>query len=145
LLLVSHDRAFLDNVVTSVFVLEGNGEVQEFIGGYTDWMAYSEAVKKTEAAKKPVAEKSTKPTTFVAPATPKKKLSFKEQQELEKLPALIDQLETRQTELTQQISNANFYKQDQAVIAKTLDELKQTEEKLEQTFKRWDELEAQKS
>lgn len=143
LLLVSHDRAFLDNVVTSVFVLEGNGEVQEFIGGYTDWMAYSEAVKKTEAAKKPVAEKSTKPTTFVAPATPKKKLSFKEQQELEKLPALIDQLETRQTELTQQISNANFYKQDQALIAKTLDELKQTEEKLEQTFKRWDELEGQ--
>ncbi|MDO9161160.1 MAG: ATP-binding cassette domain-containing protein [Methylococcaceae bacterium] len=145
LLLVSHDRAFLDNVVTSVFVLEGNGEVQEFIGGYTDWMAYSEAVKKTEAAKKPVVEKSVKPTTFVAPATPKKKLSFKEQQELEKLPALIDQLETKQAELTQQIGNANFYKQDQAVIAKTLDELKQTEEKLEQTFKRWDELEAQKS
>lgn len=143
LLLVSHDRAFLDNVVTSVFVLEGNGEVQEFIGGYTDWMAYSEAAKKTEAAKKPVVEKSTKPTTFVAPATPKKKLSFKEQQELEKLPALIDQLETRQAELTQQISNANFYKQDQAVIAKTLDEVKQTEEKLEQTFKRWDELEGQ--
>jgi len=145
LLLVSHDRAFLDNVVTSVFVLEGNGEVQEFIGGYTDWMAYCEAVKKTETAKKPVAEKSTKSSTFVAPATPKKKLSFKEQQELEKLPALIDQLETRQAELTQQISNANFYKQDQALIAKTLDELKQTEEKLEQTFKRWDELEAQKS
>ncbi|MDD2800820.1 MAG: ATP-binding cassette domain-containing protein, partial [Methylococcales bacterium] len=134
LLLVSHDRAFLDNVVTSVFVLEGNGEVQEFIGGYTDWIAYCESVKKTEAAKKPIAEKPTKSTTFVAPATPKKKLSFKEQQELDKLPALIDQLETRQAELTQQISNANFYKQDQAVIAKTLDELKQTEEKLEQTF-----------
>ncbi len=145
LLLVSHDRAFLDNVVTSVFVLEGNGEVQEFIGGYTDWIAYTEMVKKTEVAKKPVVEKSTKSTTFVAPpATAKKKLSFKEQQELDKLPALIDQLETRQAELTQQMGRPEFYKQEAAAVAAVLEDLKQTEENLELAFKRWDLLEAQK-
>ncbi|MEQ1620400.1 MAG: ATP-binding cassette domain-containing protein [Methylococcales bacterium] len=145
LLLVSHDRAFLDNVVTSVFVLEGNGEVQEFIGGYTDWIAYTEMVKKTEVAKKPVVEKSTKSTTFVAPpATAKKKLSFKEQQELDKLPALIDQLETRQAELTQQMGRPEFYKQEAGAVAAVLEDLKQTEENLELAFKRWDLLEAQK-
>jgi ATP-binding cassette subfamily F protein uup len=61
------------------------------------------------------------------------------------LPALIDQLEIRLAELTRQISGSEFYKQDQEVIAKTLDELKQTEEKLELAFKRWDQLEAQRA
>jgi len=144
LLLVSHDRAFLDNVVTSVFVLDGSGEVEEFIGGYTDWLAYSTQLKKAEAAKKPAPvtkqEKTADPATAAKPA--KKKLSYKEQQELNKLPELIDQLENQQAALLKQINASDFYKKNQDVVAKTLDELQKTEEKLEQTFQRWDELEA---
>lgn len=139
LLLVSHDRAFLDNVVTSVFVLDGSGKVEEFIGGYSDWKLQSQAPKQPAAAKKaPETGKQEKP----AVAAKKKKLSFKEQQELEQLPDLIDQLETKQAELNQQISASGFYKKDQDVIAKTLAELEKTEKKLEQIFQRWDELEA---
>jgi ABC transport system ATP-binding/permease protein len=142
LLLVSHDRAFLDNVVTSVYVLNGSGDVDEFVGGYTDWMSHVDqekqnkpaiVVKKTEAV-----SKQEKPVTTAK----KKKLSFKEQQELEKLPQLIDELEVKQVALTEQISSPSFYKKDPLVVAKTLDELKAIEVKLEQVFARWNELEA---
>ncbi|MDP2902396.1 MAG: ATP-binding cassette domain-containing protein [Methylovulum sp.] len=143
LLLVSHDRAFLDNVVTSVFVLDGSGVVNEFIGGYSDWLAYTEEAKQAVAAKKPAEpKKQDKP----AVATKKKKLNFKGQQELDKLPALIEELENRQAELTRQISSADFYTQTgtgkQSIVADTLEELKQLEAKLTQTYQRWDELEA---
>jgi ATP-binding cassette subfamily F protein uup len=140
LLLVSHDRAFLDNVVTSVFVLDGSGEVDEFVGGYSDWLNYAKLAKQAEKAK---VTKQEKPAAQAPVRTgAKKKLSFKEQQELDKLPGLIDELETRQAELNQQISAPEFYKQDQTAVANTLDELKQIDEKLEQVYKRWDELEA---
>ena len=141
LLLVSHDRAFLDNVVTSVYVLNGSGDVDEFVGGYTDWMSHVNqekqnkpaiVVKKTEAV-----SKQEKPATTAK----KKKLSFKEQQELDKLPQLIDELEAKQVALTEQISSPSFYKKDPLVVAKTLDELKAIEVKLEQVFARWNELE----
>ncbi len=139
LLLVSHDRAFLDNVVTSVFVLDGSGKVEEFIGGYSDWMNHSKAQKPPEVSKKvPEPSKQEKP----AEAAKKKKLSFKDQQELEKLPDLIEELETKQVELNRQISASGFYKKDQDVIARTLAELEKTEQKLEQVYQRWDELEA---
>ncbi|MDO9105604.1 MAG: ATP-binding cassette domain-containing protein [Methylovulum sp.] len=143
LLLVSHDRAFLDNVVTSVFVLDGSGEVNEFIGGYSDWLAYSEEAKQAIAVKKPTEPKKQGASPV---ATKKKKLSFKEQQELDKLPALIEELENRQAALTLQISSADFYTQTgnakQNIVANTLEELKQLEAKLAQTYQRWDELEA---
>jgi len=140
LLLVSHDRAFLDNVVTSVFVLDGSGEVDEFVGGYSDWMNHVKQAKQAETVKavkpeKPAAQPPARTAT-------KKKLSFKEQQELDKLPELISELETRQAELNRQISAPEFYKKDQTAVAKTLDELKQIDAKLEQVYKRWDELEA---
>jgi ATP-binding cassette subfamily F protein uup len=140
LLLVSHDRAFLDNVATSVFALDGTGEVEEFIGGYTDWLAYHKqaqaVIKKAEAAKKEKTVASTAPAK-------KKKLSFKEQQELKQLPALIEELENQQAALTQQIGLPTFYKQDPQTVNKTLDKLKALEATLEQTYARWDELEAQ--
>ncbi|MGZ8137135.1 MAG: ATP-binding cassette domain-containing protein [Methylococcaceae bacterium] len=140
LLIVSHDRAFLDNVVTSVFVLDGTGEVDEFIGGYSDWLAHSKQSKQLEAGKKPVqAVKQEKPAT----AAKKKKLSFKEQQELDKLPSIIDELEKKQAELNKQVSAADFYKKNQDVVGKTLSELQKIEDQLEQVYRRWDELEAQ--
>jgi len=143
LLLVSHDRAFLDNVVTSVFVLDGSGAVNEFIGGYSDWLAYCKDARQAAAAiKKPAdSQKQQKP-----PAAKKKKLSYKEQQELDKLPAVIEELEARQAALTQQISSPDFYAQtgtdQQGIIAGTLDELKRIETKLAAAYQRWDELEA---
>jgi ATP-binding cassette subfamily F protein uup len=140
LLLVSHDRAFLDNVVTSVFVLDGSGEVDELVGGYTDWINHVKQTKQAEAVKVTKQEKPAAPAP-TRTAT-KKKLSFKEQQELAKLPELIDELETKQAELNRQISEPEFYKQDPITVAKTLDELKQIDEKLEQVYLRWDELEA---
>ena len=141
LLLVSHDRAFLDNVVTSVFVLDGSGDVDEFVGGYTDWMSHVKQAKQDKPAvvvkKTEDMSKQEKPA-----AAKKKKLSFKDQQELNKLPEIIDELEAKQAALTQQISSSAFYKKDPLAIAKTLDELKEIEAKLEQIYARWNELEA---
>jgi ATP-binding cassette subfamily F protein uup len=141
LLLVSHDRAFLDNVVTGVFVLDGTGEVDEFVGGYSDWMNHVKQAKQVETAK---AVKSEKPAAQAPPVRSgtKKKLSFKEQQELDSVPGLIAELEAKQAELNLQVSAPEFYKQDQTVVTKTLDELKQIDVKLEQLYLRWDELEA---
>ncbi len=143
LLLVSHDRAFLDNVVTSVFVLDGTGRVDEFVGGYTDWMNHCQQTKQAEAAKKASSVKQEKPAANTAerPAA-KKKLSYKEQQELDRLPGLIDELEARQAELNQQINDADFYKNDKETIAKALSELEKTTAQLAQVYERWDELEA---
>ena len=138
LLLVSHDRAFLDNVVTSVFVLDGSGEVKEFVGGYSDWLAYENEQKKlAQPVKKP--NETSKPIQVVVGK--KKKLSYKEQQELTQLPDLIDELETQQAKLTETISSPDFYNNKPDVVNKALDELKQIEAKLQQTYQRWNELE----
>ncbi len=148
LLLVSHDRAFLDNVVTNVYVLDGSGQVEEFIGGYSDWLSYKQSIK-NEADKKPQDNK--KKSAVVeenqyAPKNPtRKKLSFKEQQELNSLPELISQLEAQQAELTRKTNDADFYKNDQTLIANTLAELQALDSKLEQTYQRWDELESQQT
>ena len=149
LLLVSHDRAFLDNVVTSVFVLDGSGKVGELVGGYSDWQQHKQVVAKTETAKKTQDNKNKPDSVIENPNTPKnptkRKLSFKEQQELNNLPELIAQLEAQQAELTQKINAADFYKNDQTVIANTLAELEAANLKLEHVFQRWDELESLQS
>ncbi len=146
LLIVSHDRAFLDNVVTSVIVFVGNGEVQEFVGGYSDWLRYDNETKQQLAA----AEKKQKAATVEKKTASaqsgntakKRKLSFKEQKELETLPDLIAELEAAQLAVTEKISNPAFYQQTPASTAKVLAELKAIEEKLEQAFERWNELES---
>ncbi|MCX7068449.1 MAG: ATP-binding cassette domain-containing protein [Methylococcales bacterium] len=142
LLIVSHDRAFLDNVVTSVFVLDGTGDVEEFVGGYSDWLAYSTAQKQAQLKKASDAPKKDKPVATAPASAKKKKLSFKEQQELNNLPVLIDELEAKQAALTEQTAAPSFYKQDKKAVAKTLDELNALETTLEQTYARWNELEA---
>ena len=140
LLLVSHDRAFLDNVVTSVFVLNGSGDVDEFVGGYTDWMSYVNQIEQTKSTI--VAKKNQEAPKQDNPAVKKKRLSYKDQQELNDLPQLIDDLEVKQAALTLQISSSAFYKKEPLAIAKTLDELKSIETKLEQVYARWNDLEA---
>jgi len=140
LLLVSHDREFLDNVVTSVLVFEGEGRVDEYIGGYADWFALSERNKKQQAEVAKVADaaaKKDKPKT-----APAKKLSFKEQRELEQLPERIEQLESRQAELTATIGGGEFYKQSQEAVAASLAELQEVETELAAAYSRWDDLDA---
>jgi ATP-binding cassette subfamily F protein uup len=139
LLLVSHDRAFLDNVVTGVFVLDGSGKIEEFVGGYSDWQQQRQEIEtKPQAAKKAPEKAKAEPASQPAK---KKKLSYKEQQELNQLPELIEQLETRQTELNGLINSSEFYKNDSTAITRTLEELNRTVAKLEQAYQRWDELE----
>ncbi len=140
LLLVSHDRTFLDNVVTSVFVFEGDGVVNEYIGGYADWYRIAEQRKQQQVERErteTVKKEKPKPKT----AQPKK-LGFKQQKELEQLPELIDQLETRQGELNELINQADFYKQAQDEINDRLAELERINEDLDKAYQRWEELDA---
>ena len=136
LLLVSHDRAFLDNVITSTMVFEGEGRANEYVGAYSDWLQHEKAV---------APDQSDEPKTPAARAQPpraKKKLSYNEQQELARLPAAIEALEARQAELNERTASPDFYQSDKETITRTLDELKAIEQQLEQHYARWDELEA---
>jgi len=140
LLIVSHDRAFLDNVVTSVIVFEGQGVVNEYVGGYSDWLKYNK--EQAKLAKKPNKKKATPVASSSAAAPKKKKLSFKEQKELEELPVQIDKMEAKQGAVNDKISDPKFYQQEQDAINIVLGELAQIEKDLAQAYKRWDELEA---
>jgi ATP-binding cassette subfamily F protein uup len=142
LLLVSHDRAFLDNVVTNVFALDGTGDVEEFFGGYSDWLEYHNSLKVDVAAVKKAAPKVEKLAPVSNSVLPKKKkLSFKEQQEFDKLPQLIEALEAKQVEVTVKVNEPNFYKQEQAAINLVLAELKNLDDELVKSYARWEELE----
>lgn len=138
-LLVSHDRAFLDNVVTSTLVFEGEGRVEEYVGGYSDWLRHR---AKLAAAAKPVAvAKSSKPVA--AGATPKPlKLGFKAARELERAPAQIEALETEQAELVARISQPAFYQSDAAEQARVHERVSELIGELETAYARWAELEA---
>jgi ATP-binding cassette subfamily F protein uup len=136
LLLVSHDRAFLDNVVTSTLVFEGEGKIEEYIGGYHDWLRQR---KVPVSATKPATPKVATPEK-AKPATTKK-LSLKEQKELSELPKLIEKLEAEQAKLQAITLEPPFYQQDQKTIADSLDKLNKLTAELEQTYSRWEELE----
>jgi len=141
LLIVSHDRAFLDNVVTSVIVFEGEGVVNEFVGGYSDWLAYSQALAKEQSKNNKKIAKTTNNQAVEAP-TKKKKISYKEQKELAELPSTIEALESKQTEISGHIAAPEFYQQDQAKVNTVLAELAKIDADLVQAYARWDELEA---
>jgi ATP-binding cassette subfamily F protein uup len=138
LLLVSHDREFLDNVVTSVMVLDGAGTVEEHIGGYTDWLNHNTLNKQNV-----IKAKSPNPAKQEKSGLPakKKKLNYKEQQELNNLPTLIQDLEFEQSALNEKISSPEFYQSSQAAVADALNQLKALENRLEHAYQRWDELE----
>ncbi|QFY44369.1 ATP-binding cassette domain-containing protein [Candidatus Methylospira mobilis] len=143
LILVSHDRAFLDNVVTSSLVFEGNGVVNEYVGGYSDWLEYK---KLSEAAatpdkNKPALAASQQKTAIESPKTAKK-LSYKDQKELEALPAQIELLEQRQEELNALLQSPAFYKLEQRDMNEKLAALGALESQLKQAYERWNELDA---
>ena len=139
LLLVSHDRAFLDNVVTSCLAFEGNGRIREYVGGYSDWLRQRPAPEPAPAVKpKPASNPTPKPPR---PATPGK-LGYNERRELERLPARIEELEQRQQELHTLTADPAFYKQEPAAITRRMEELRGLEVELEAAYGRWEELEA---
>lgn len=144
ILLVSHDRAFLNNVVTSTIVFEGNGVVGEFDGGYDDWLRQ----KNNRIASSPAAERkatsaqsSGSASTTSQPTAKAKKLSYKEQRELDELPGKIDQLETRQAELTAEMADPEFYKKDKNTILTAQKEAEEIGKKLDHCLERWEFLE----
>ncbi|SFW44138.1 ATP-binding cassette domain-containing protein [Luteibacter sp. UNCMF366Tsu5.1] len=137
LLLVSHDRDFIDNVVTSTLVLEGDGNVGEYVGGYSDWLRQKPAA----ALAKPAAAKTVATPVAAAPAAPKKKLSFKEQRELELLPAKLEQLEAEIAKRTEAMNDPKYFQQDAAAITRANEELAKLQAELETAFARWEELE----
>jgi ATP-binding cassette subfamily F protein uup len=149
LLLVSHDREFIDNVVTSSLFFEGDGNVAQFVGGYQDvhqWYANRKANSDAQNTSSEVTKHKSAPTivktTKSATKTTAKKLSYKEQRELEGLPKQLEILEDTLASLQQKVSQADFYSQDAFKTQPILDKLTQTESALEQTFARWEELES---
>lgn len=137
LLLVSHDRAFLDNVVTSTLIFEGNGIIQEYVGGYQDWLHQKKKNFIIDDLKenKKNSEKLKKETN---------KLSYKEKKELDELPSLIEKLEIDQDKLQKIISSTTFYHEKPDAIVKTTNELKQLMIQLQEAYQRWEELEKRK-
>lgn len=140
-LLVSHDREFLNNVVTSTLVFEGEGRVKEYDGGYDDYLRQREANRPAEPApartSAPEAAKPSKPAT-----SKPRKLSYKEQRELEALPQKIEQLETQQAQWTEKMADPGFYQQPGDKIAAASRELEQIEAELAAAYARWEALEA---
>jgi ATP-binding cassette subfamily F protein uup len=145
LLVVSHDRAFLDNVVTSTLVFEGEGQVQEYVGGYEDWLRQRPAPG-APVAPPPVPVERPQPVPAPAPVRPqtRTKLSYKDKLQLEALPAQIEALETEQRELQARLASAEFYKEAPPAIAGALERVKALEAELAATYARWEALEAKR-
>ena len=139
LLVVSHDRAFLDNVVTSTLVFEGNGRVDEFLGGYREWMAQRAAIQSSQSrTEKPVVS-SLQPVNN-ATSSRGKKLSYREQQELEGLPVLIESLEAEQSALQALMASADFYRRDKQEITVNLARAESLKQELDAAYDRWEVL-----
>lgn len=144
-LLVSHDRQFVDNTVTECWIFEGNGEIGAFVGGYHDAQLQRAAYKQTKTAVKAAAP-ATKPAEKNESAKRSAgKLSYNLTRELEQLPQKLEQLETRIGELQAQMSHPDFFSQPHDKTQPVLDALAETEKALETAFQRWEELEALKN
>ncbi len=144
-LMVSHDRAFLDNVVTSTLVFEGNGVVREYVGGYQDWLRQGGSPRLlgvTETKESKTEAPASKPAAPVAEAAPaKKKLSYKVQRELEALPGKIDAVEKNISALQAEIAQPAFYQQTAEHTGETLARLEALQKELDELLERWAELE----
>lgn len=141
LLLVSHDRAFIDNVVTSTLVFE-HGNVNEYVGGYEDWLRQRPDPAASRAAEKPAPVAAAPQTKAEATASPARKLSYAERLELEKLPAELEALEAQISALEARMGEPDFFQQDAAIVTEATRELTALQEQLEQRFARWEALDS---
>ena len=140
-LIVSHDRAFLNNLVTSVLAFEGNGTVNEYVGGYDDWIRQRPSSEDTgKALNAPV--KTAAPEKKTSPPEKTKKLSFKEEKELEGLPGRIEKLEGDIEVLTAAMAEPDFYQQSKTLIAERQGALTQMQTDLNNAYARWEMLES---
>ncbi len=135
LLLVSHDRTFLNNVVTSTLVFEGEGRVGEYVGGYDDWVRQSGSDRPCNPEKPLVTSYKQRPKTEY-----RQTISYKERCELEDLPRVIELLESEQKELYRSMSEPTFYRKDGTEIATAKLRLKTIEQELDEAYRRWDVL-----
>jgi len=165
ILLVSHDRAFLENVVTGIFAMQSDGSVREFVGGYDDWVKQKEESSDGPTTQAAVTGTQTKESSEdeEAPAASdkspveseedetkpspenKKKLSYNDKRELEQLPDRIEALEAEQQQLYSEMSDPSFYEHDDEHVMAQKERLKEIEQELEQAYDRWAELESLKS
>jgi len=141
LLLVSHDRAFLNNVVTSTIVFEGNGQVAEYVGGYDDWLD-----QRLQSTAEPQPKKLDRKKSRLKPETGRpKKMGYMQQREIQELPQKIEALESAQKELFAIMSDPLFYKKDKEEIAGVKSDFDRVEREIETAYRRWEELEEVKS
>ena len=133
IILVSHDRAFLNNVVTSTLVFEGKGAINQYVGGYDDWLRQ----RKNETSSNPGALKKDKARATLSA----KKLSYKDQRELDSLPKKIEGLEIQISEISIKMSDANFYTSNRALITETEKQLTEYQTQLSRCYERWELLE----
>jgi len=139
ILMVSHDREFLNNVVTSTIVFEGEGRLQEYVGGYDDWLRQR---KTPVELSKSMASSEQKPKKGKPPKE-KQKLSYKESRELEALPQTIEAMEEEKRRLTATITSPAFYvRYDPDKLKAANDRLEVLEKELNEAYRRWDELES---
>jgi ATP-binding cassette subfamily F protein uup len=139
LLLVSHDRAFLDNVITSTIVFEGQGRVDEYVGGYEDWLRQSARVRHDAAA---VPNPPVRKHRREHAPDGGRKLTYREQVELQGLPGRIDALEAEQRELSRSIADPMFYREPAASIRQALDRTAAIERELIDLYARWEALDS---
>ena len=133
-ILVSHDRAFLNNVVTSTLVFDGSGTIEQYVGGYDDWLRQRKTQQTAKIASPKVQSKS---------STPSIKLSYKDQRELDSLPAEIEGLEVSISEISGKISEPGFYQTDRAAIEVVEGRLANAQKQLAESYARWELLENQ--
>jgi ATP-binding cassette subfamily F protein uup len=148
LLVVSHDRVFLDNVVTNLLAFEGDGRVVDYVGGYDDWMrqraAAAAAAAESIAPARPITAQAARPDApgAITPAARPRKLSFKEQRELEALPAAIEALEREQADLHAQVHGPDFYKSGADAIKAALARAEAVTLELAAAYERWNDLDS---
>ena len=140
LLLVSHDREFLDNVTTQLWVFEGDGQITEVVGGYEDWERQAKARENAAASASSKPQAAATFTSSAVNETPKRKLSYKEQRELEQLPPVIDGLEQQIAQLTAQLSDPAIFG-DPAALRRVSETLEAAQAELDAAYARWTELE----
>lgn len=144
LLLISHDRAFMDNVVTSTWVFDGKGNIDEYIGGYQDYLEQrpDQKVVDQKSDEKKAQAKAEAAALAAATPTPKKvKLSYKDQRELEQLPAEIEKLEAEQTKLSEKLADGSWFVSDANAATLASQRLAEIDELLLEKLERWDVLE----
>ena len=146
LLLVSHDREFLDNVVTSIFVLDGSGRIEESVGGYSDWLArqQSRAGKPRPSGKQPQENKARKGGAKPGKSSSQTAggLNFNQQKELERLPEQIEQLEQQIAERTERLSDPSLHTNQPEAVPELNREIGELQSSLDEAYRRWEELDA---